>query len=85
MFGILNETILAIYVLLTKLVRGLLALIRTRESSRDASGHFLDVEFITQQRQKNEIVRQLLSCLGIEQRSRVPVRVRDDRWCFKRR
>lgn len=85
MFGILNETIFAIYVLLTKLVRGLLALVRTRVSSRPARGHLLDVELMTQQRQKNEIVRRLLSCLGIEQRSRVPVRVRADQRCFKRR
>tara|TARA_R110002095_G_scaffold18567_2_gene21388 strand:+ start:1809 stop:2066 length:258 start_codon:yes stop_codon:yes gene_type:complete len=85
MFGILNETILAIYVLLTKLVRGLLALIRTRGFSREASGHFLDVELNTQQSQENEIMRRLLSCLGIEQRSRVPVRVRADQRCFKRR
>jgi len=84
MFGILNETIFAIYVLLTKLVRGLLALVRTRVSSRSTRGHLLDVELMTQQRQRNEIVRRLLSCLGIEQRSRVPVRVRVDQRCFKR-
>lgn len=85
MFGILNETILAIYVLLTKLVRVLPTLIRSRESSSFKGSHFWDVEFVTQQKQKNEIVRRFLSSLGIEQRSRVPVMVRSDECRFKRR
>ncbi|QDU09723.1 hypothetical protein V202x_31150 [Gimesia aquarii] len=85
MFGILNETILAIYVLLTKLVRVLPTLIRSRESSSFKRSHFWDVEFMTQLKQRNEIVRRFLSRLGIEQRSRVPVKVRSDECRFKRR
>lgn len=85
MFGILNETILAIYVLLTKWVRILPTLIRSRESSHVTGSYILDVEPFVQQAQKTEIVRRLLSCLGVELRSRVPVKVRSDRRCFKRR
>lgn len=84
MFGILNETILAIYTLLTKLVRVLPMLIRSRESSFTRS-HFPNVELLAQQKQKNEIMRRLLSCLGIEQRFRVPVQVRSNQWRVKRR
>lgn len=85
MFGILNETILAIYTLVTKLVRVVTALIHSSESTRTSSNYAPHVELVTQQKQENERVRQLLSYLGIEQRSRVPVKVRSDRWYFKRR
>jgi len=40
---------------------------------------------LTQQAEENEMMRRVLSCLGIEQRLRVPVKVRSDQWCFKRR
>lgn len=85
MFGILNETILAIYVLLTKWVRVLPTLFRSRESSHLTRSDLLDVESFTHQAQKIEIVRRLLSCLGVELRSRVPVKVRSDQRCLKRR
>ncbi len=85
MFGILNETILAIYVLLTKWVRVLPMLLRSHEPSHLTRAHILNVESFTHQIQKNEIVRRLLSYLGVELRLRVPVKVRSDRRCFKRR
>ncbi len=85
MFGILNETILAVYALIAKWVGVLPALIRSRECSLFARDHSSNVEFMAQQEQKNEIVRRLLSCLGIELPSRVPVKVRSNRWRFKRR
>ncbi len=85
MFDILNETILTIYTLLTKLVRVVATLIRSSESTRISSKYPPHVELMTQQKQENEKVRQLLSYLGIEQRSRVPVRVHFDRRYFKRR
>ncbi|QDV49988.1 hypothetical protein Enr17x_20140 [Gimesia fumaroli] len=85
MFGILNETILAIYVLLTKWVRVLPTLLRSREPSQLTRAHILDAESLTQLAQKSEIVRRLLSYLGVELRLRVPVKVRSDRRCFKRR
>ncbi|MCA9022302.1 hypothetical protein [Gimesia sp.] len=85
MFGILNETILAIFVLLTRVVRILPTLMQPWKSTRSERDFYLHVESLTQQTEENEMMRRVLSCLGIEQRLRVPVKVRSDRWCFKRR
>jgi len=85
MFGILNETILAVYALLAKLVRVLPSQIHLRKCSPFSREHISNVELIAQQEQKNEIVRRLLSYLGIELPSRVPVKVRSNRWRLKRR
>ncbi len=85
MSGILNETILAIFVLLTRAVRVLPTLMQPRKSTRSARDFYPQVESLTQQTEVNELMRRVLSCLGIEQRLRVPVKVRSDRWCFKRR
>lgn len=85
MFGILNETILAIYVLFTKVAKQLPTLIRSRTSRlwTDASSFSADVQ--TQLTERHELVRQILSCLGIDLRSKVPVKVRSDRRYFRRR
>lgn len=85
MFGILNETILAIFVLLTRVVRVLPTLMQPWKSTRSERDFYLQVESLTQLAEENEMMRRVLSCLGIEQRLRVPVKVRSDRWCFKRR
>ena len=85
MFGILNETILAIFVLLTRVVRILPTLMQPWKSTRSERDFYLHVESLTQPTEENELMRRVLSCLGIEQRLRVPVKVRSDRWCFKRR
>ena len=85
MFGILNETILAVYALIAKLVRVLPALIHSRGFSLLSRDDSSNVEIMAQQEQKNEFVRRLLSCLGIEIPSRVPVKVRSNRSRIKRR
>ena len=85
MFGILNETILAIYVLFTRVAKRLPTLIRSRKSCRwtDESSFNADVQ--TQLTERHELLRQMLSYLGIELRSKVPVWVRSDRRYFRRR
>lgn len=85
MFDILNATIFAVYTLFTKLVRVLPTLNCSRNRSQFSREHVSVVEFLAQQEQKNEVVRRLLSCLGIELQTRVPVKVRSDASRFKRR
>lgn len=85
MFGILNETILAISVLLTRWVSLLPALLRSRKSSPSPRGFILDSESVTQWIRNNELVCRLLSDWGIELRERAPVKVRTDQRYFKDR
>jgi len=85
MFGILNETILAIYVLFTKVAKRLPTLIRSRKSCRWTDECSIRADVQTQLNARHDLLRQILSCLGIEFRPRVPVRVRSDRRYFRRR
>lgn len=85
MFGILNETILAIYVLFTKVAKRLPTLIRSRKTSPWTEESSSPAHGQTQLTGQQEWVRQILSYLGIELRSKVPVPVRTDRRYFRRR
>jgi len=85
MFGILTETIIAIYVLFTKVANQLPTLIRSRKSRLETDDCSFYAQYQTQLTEQPELVRQLLSCLGIKSRSKVPVKVRSNRAYFRRR